>query len=48
MKGLQGDAEIATRENWKLSEDGKTLQFHRTVQTPTARDNLDMTLARQG
>jgi hypothetical protein len=48
MKGSQGEAEITTRERWKLSDDGKTLQFHRTVQTPATRDNIDMTLAKQG
>jgi hypothetical protein len=48
MKGAQGEAEITTRERWKLSDDGKTLQLHRTVQTPAARDDIDMTLAKQG
>ena len=48
MKGSQGEVEIITRETWKISDDGKSLQFHRTVQTPTDRDNIDMTMAKQG
>lgn len=46
MKTPSGEMEVITRESWKLSEDGKTLRLHRTVETPTARDDLTMFLSK--
>jgi hypothetical protein len=46
MKTPNGEMEVITRESWKLSEDGKTLKLHRTVETPTARDDLTMFLSK--
>jgi hypothetical protein len=44
MNTLKGDIEITTREVWKLSRDGKSLRFERTVETPTARDEIVLVL----
>lgn len=46
MNTLKGDIEITTREVWKLAKDGKSLRFERTVETPTARDEIVMVLAK--
>lgn len=46
MKTQYGEMETTTWESWKLSGDGKTLKFQRTVETPTARDELTMTLSK--
>ena len=43
---MKGDIEITVRETWKLSKDGKQLRFERTVETPTARDQIVMVLAK--
>jgi hypothetical protein len=45
-KTSYGEMETTTWESWKLSGDGKTLKFQRTVETPTARDELTMFLTR--
>lgn len=44
MKTPTGEIEVITRESWKISEDGKTLKLFRTVETPTARDEITMYL----
>ena len=44
MKTPNGEIEIITREVWKISEDGRSLKLQRTVETPTARDELVMVL----
>jgi len=44
MNTLKGDIEITTREVWKLSKDGKSLRFERTIETPTARDEIVLVL----
>ncbi|MEP6925111.1 MAG: hypothetical protein ABI954_11650 [Pyrinomonadaceae bacterium] len=46
MKTPNGEIEIYIREAWKLSEDGKSLKLQRTIETPTARDEIVMTLAK--
>lgn len=46
MTTMKGDIEITVRETWKLSKDGKTIKFDRTVETPTARDQIVMVLAK--
>jgi hypothetical protein len=46
MNTMKGEIEITIRESWKLSKDGKSLRFERTVETPTARDEIIMVLAR--
>lgn len=46
MKTQYGEMETTTWESWKLSGDGKSLKFQRTVETPTARDELTMFLSR--
>ena len=46
MNTAKGDIEITTREVWKLSKDGKSLRFERTVETPSARDQIVMMLAK--
>jgi hypothetical protein len=46
MKTPNGEMEITTREVWKLSEDGKSLRLQRSVETPTARDEIVMILAK--
>lgn len=46
MNTMKGDIEITVREVWKLSKDGKSLRFERTVETPSARDEVVMVLAR--
>ena len=46
MNTMKGDIEITIREVWKLSKDGKSLKFERTVETPSARDEIVMTLAK--
>lgn len=46
MKTTYGEMETTTWETWKLSNDGKSLKFQRTVETPTARDELTMVLSR--
>jgi hypothetical protein len=46
MYTLKGDMEITTREVWKLSKDGKSLRLERTVETPAARDQIVMVLAK--
>jgi len=43
---MKGDIEITVRETWKLSKDGKQMRFERTVETPTARDQIVMVLAK--
>ena len=43
---MKGDIEITVRETWKLSKDGKQMRFERTVETPTARDQIVMMLAK--
>jgi hypothetical protein len=48
MKMPKGEMEIYVRESWKLSEDGKTLKLQRTVETPTARDEILMFLSKVG
>lgn len=46
MNTMKGDIEITVREVWKLSKDGKSLRLERTVETPSARDEIVMVLAR--
>jgi hypothetical protein len=46
MNTLKGDIEITIREVWKLSKDGTSLRFERTVEMPTARDEITMVLAK--
>jgi hypothetical protein len=46
MSTMKGDIEITIREVWKLSKDGKSLKFERTVETPSARDEIVMTLSK--
>jgi len=46
MNTLKGDIEITTREVWRLSKDGKSLRFERTVETPTARDEIVLVLTK--
>lgn len=46
MNTMKGDIEITIREVWKLSKDGKSLKFERTVETPAARDEIVMVLTR--
>jgi hypothetical protein len=46
MKMKTGEAEVITREEWKLSEDGKSMRLHRTVQTPDVRDEIIMFLSK--
>jgi len=46
MNTMKGDIEITTREVWKLSKDGKSLRFERTVETPAARDEIVMVLTK--
>ena len=46
MNTMKGDIEITIRETWKLSKDGKTLKMDRTVETPSARDQIVMVLAK--
>ena len=47
MNTMKGDIEITVREVWKLSKDGKSLRLERTVETPSARDEIVMVLARE-
>ena len=44
MKGSAGEIETITRESWRLSEDAQSLKFYRTVETPTVRDEIIMTM----
>ena len=46
MKMPRGEMEVITRESWKLSEDGKSLKLHRSVETPSARDQITMILSK--
>ena len=46
MNTMKGDIEITLREVWKLSKDGKSLKLERTVETPSARDEIVMVLAK--
>lgn len=46
QKTPYGEMETSTWESWKLSGDGKSLKFQRTVETPTQRDELTMMLSR--
>lgn len=46
MKMKTGEVEVITREEWKLSEDGKSMKLHRTVQTPDVRDEITMIMTR--
>jgi hypothetical protein len=46
MRTAKGEMEITNREWWKISEDGKSLRLQRTVDTPTARDEITMVLAK--
>jgi hypothetical protein len=46
MKMKTGEVEVITREEWKLSEDGKSMRMHRTVQTPDVRDEITMYLTK--
>lgn len=46
MNTMKGDIEITVREVWKLSKDGESMRFERTVETPTARDEILMTFMR--
>jgi hypothetical protein len=46
QKTPYGEMETTTWESWKLSGDGKSLKFQRTVETPTQRDELTMMLSR--
>lgn len=41
-----GELETNIWESWKLLDDGKSLKFTRTVETPTVRDELTMILSR--
>jgi hypothetical protein len=41
-----GELETNVWETWKLSEDGQSLKFTRTVETPTVRDELTLMLSR--
>jgi hypothetical protein len=45
-KMAYGELETTIWESWKLSNDGKSLKFTRTVETPTVRDELTMMLTR--
>ncbi|HMG76167.1 MAG TPA: hypothetical protein VK582_21880 [Pyrinomonadaceae bacterium] len=47
MQTLKGNIEITMREVWKLSKDGKSLRFDRTVETPSARDEITMILVKE-
>jgi hypothetical protein len=46
MKMPTGEMEITIRETWKLGEDGKTIKLLRSVETPTARDEILMVLSK--
>jgi hypothetical protein len=47
MNTAKGDLEITTREVWKLSKDGKSLRFERSVETSAgARDLIVMMLTK--
>jgi hypothetical protein len=46
QKTPYGEMETSTWESWKLSGDGKSLKFQRTVETPTQRDELTMMLSK--
>lgn len=46
MKTANGEMEIFVREWWKISDDGKSLQLQRTIETPTARDEITMFMMR--
>lgn len=48
MNTMKGDIEITIREVWKLSKDGKSLRLERTVETPSARDEIVMVLVKAG
>lgn len=48
MKMPKGEMEVTVRETWKLSDDGKSLKLQRTVETPSARDQIIMFLAKVG
>lgn len=44
MNMPRGEMEIIIREVWKLSDDGKSMKLQRTVETPTARDEIILIL----
>lgn len=46
MRTNYGEVEIIMREAWKLSDDGLVLKLTRTVETPTARDQIIMMLTK--
>lgn len=46
MRTNLGEIEITMRETWKLSDDGKSIKLVRTVETPTARDQITMILTK--
>lgn len=46
MKMQTGEMEITVRETWKLLEDGKSLKLQRSVETPSARDEIIMILSK--
>lgn len=45
-KTPEGEVEITTREWWKLSNDGNSLKLERTVEMPTARDEITLSLTK--
>ena len=47
MKGPAGDVEITCRETWRISEDGKSLKFYKTVESPTYRDEITMVMTKK-
>ena len=48
MKMPTGEMEITIRETWKLAEDGKSIKLLRSVETPSARDEIIMILTKVG
>jgi hypothetical protein len=42
----KGEMEVTVWEVWKISDDGKSLRFQRTVEAPAARDEIIMFLTK--
>ena len=47
MKTSQGEVEIITREYWTIADDGQSMKFRKSVESPTYRDEITLVLAKK-
>lgn len=47
MRTPRGEVEIVTREYWTIADDGQSMKFRKSVESPTYRDEITLVLAKK-